>query len=387
MFSCRSVFHLRTFLSASLLAHALAVPDNLIVEIKEDVKAHAEYATALTGGEGCSFSNLEDIRSGFAEMTSLFLAAIPYDPNDQPAVEFFGYTPTRRNYSTMVGENLQRAAQYANVVGGPGTPNSDIHVRCDDPIDICQIGNPRDGRHTAYNIGNDPHINFCQDYFDLDELDEKVDKKANNQAEREILHNYYNRATLWARMVMHFSEIGHAIVAKPIPAPANSPKEWLLSVSQGPMNTSVLAGVLNECPGGRDPNNMQTLKYAYGVVRSKILAVLSVQMPYDAANNAENYALYAQARYIIKKKGFYPNMPIMDFPNEETVITNEQLQDGERVKHAFFDAPDVVERPADMEVKGQPLPSSASTVFGTCSTWMGLTIFVIAHACVQSSFG
>jgi hypothetical protein len=70
--------------------------------------------------------------------------------------------------------------------------------------------------------------------------------------------------------------------------------------------------------------------------------VLSTQMPYDAANNAESYALYALARYIILQKGFYPAVPIMDFPNEASVLTNENLQDGERIKYAYFDMVDVV---------------------------------------------
>ena len=108
------------------------------------------------------------------------------------------------------------------------------------------------------------------------------------------------------------------------------------------MNTSVLAGVLNERPDMGGPDHVQTLKYAYGATRAKLLAVLSTQMPYDATNNAENYALYAQARYVMREKGFYPSLPIMDFPNEATVLTNENLQDGERIRHAYFDMTDVV---------------------------------------------
>jgi hypothetical protein len=44
----------------------------------------------------------------------------------------------------------------------------------------------------------------------------------------------------------------------------------------------------------------------------------------------------------MKEKGFYPNVPVMDFPNEATVLTNENLQDGERCKYAYFDMTDVV---------------------------------------------
>jgi hypothetical protein len=228
--------------------------------------------------------------------------------------------------------------------GEEGPVNADIHIRCDDPMDLCDKGNRREGDHAAYNIGNDPHIVFCSDYFRMDDLNDRIAKKADNQMEKDGLMNYYNRAALWARMVMHISSIGAAVVERPVPASSNSSdgwsSEWTVEVSQGAMNTSVLAGVLNERPEG--PNDPQTLKYAYGATRSKLLAVLSTQMPYDAANNAENYSLYALAQYIIATKGFYPAVPIMDFPNEASVLTNENLQDGERIKYAYFDLVDVV---------------------------------------------
>lgn len=126
---------------------------------------------------------------------------------------------------------------------------------------------------------------------------------------------------------MHFSDIGKAVVQRAVPGGPNSTTEWTMVVSQGAMNTSVLAGVLNERPDNDGPpKDIQTLKYAYGATRAKLLAVLSTQMSYDAANNAENYALYALACYIMAQKNFYPNVPIIDFPNEATVLTNENLQ-------------------------------------------------------------
>lgn len=101
---------------------------------------------------------------------------------------------------------------------------------------------------------------------------------------------------------MHISDIGKAVVQRAVPGGPNSTTEWTMSVTQGAMNTSVLAGVLNERPDTDGPNNFQTLKYAYGVTRAKLLAVLSTQMPYDAANNAENvrnpsYNTYPQEQH------------------------------------------------------------------------------------------
>jgi hypothetical protein len=339
----------------------------------------------LTGGEGCSSSDIEDIRDGFIEMTELFQAALPYDPNGQPAVELFGQPLRIANYSSMIESNLQRAAQYANLKGNE-TVNPDVHVRCDDPNKICKMGNNREGNHVAYNMGNLPMINFCKDYFKMGGLEERVDRKSGNQMEKERLHEYYNRATIWARMVMHIGDVGVAIVEKAIPARANSTsgREWETITTEGAMNTTVLAGVLNDRPDGNGPNDIQTLKYAYGVTRAKLLAVLSTQMPYDAANNAENYALYAQARYVLQNKGFYPNVPVMDFPNELSVLTNEQLQDGERSKYAYFASSDVVARPPNMELKANPLLGAASR---QQPALMILAALTVGFSLTMSAFG
>jgi hypothetical protein len=319
------------------LAYASTSTDGVIGDDKTHVRS--TFATALTGGEGCDLSEIEEIRQGFSEMVALFAAATPFDPTSQPGREFFGPS-IAANYTDMIAQSLQRAANYGVLEGEDGAVNANIHIRCDDPMDLCDRGNKREGNHAAYNIGNEPHIVFCSDYFRMDPLEARIDNKANDQIQKDRIMEYYNRASLWARMVMHFSDIGTAVVERPIPAPPNSTTEWLVSTSQGAMNTSVLAGVLNE--QGDGPNDRQTLKYAYGATRAKLLATLSTQMPYDAANNAENYALYALAQYIIKDKAFYPAVPIMDFPNEASVITNENLQDGERCKYAFFDMSDVV---------------------------------------------
>jgi hypothetical protein len=340
MLTFRSFFTLPTLLATSLIANAFAHSDGIIAEDKGD--PDPQYATTLTGGEGCDSDDLSEIHAGFEEMAIIYQAALPYEPIGQPAVEFFGLPNIVRNYTSMIEKNLQRAANFGKIEGSEGPANADIHVRCDDPLGVCSFGNKREGSHAAYNIGNEPHVVFCKDYFHLDALKKRVDRQAEDQTERAKLMEYYTRATLWARMVMHFSEIGKAVVARPVPGLPNSTTEWTISTTEGAMNTSVLAGVMNERPDPHGPSDVQTLKYAYGVTRAKLLAVLSTQMPYDAANNAENYALYAQARYVMREKGFYPSIPIMDFPNEATVLTNENLQDGEKVRFAYFDMTDVV---------------------------------------------
>jgi len=48
-------------------------------------------------------------------------------------------------------------------------------------------------------------------------------------------------ASLWARMVMHISEIGQAIVVKPVlNLQPNATREWTVNVATGAMNTSIM---------------------------------------------------------------------------------------------------------------------------------------------------
>jgi hypothetical protein len=141
-------------------------------------------------------------------------------------------------------------------------------------------------------------------------------------------------------MVMHISDIGEAVVMKATPnLQPNATREWTLTPTPGPMKTSVIAGVMDDKDG---PLNIRILKYAYGVTRAKLLATLSTQNPYDAPNNAENYALYALARYVTQTRGFFPNMPLVNFGNDMAVLTNDQIMDGDKKKFACFDMPDVV---------------------------------------------
>ncbi|KAF2257333.1 hypothetical protein BU26DRAFT_414911 [Trematosphaeria pertusa] len=342
MLTLQRLLSLPVFLSTTLIAHALAAPGGFIDDDKDGGDDKPDYAAALTGGEDCNDKALKAIREGFHEMNKLFAVTREIDWSQEPEIEFFGREDRIANYTDMIAGNLLRAQQYANLKGNAAR-NPDIHVRCDDPNDMCDEGNKKDGKHVAYNIGNEPHINFCKKYFDLDPLDEEVDEEASDSQTRLDLLNYYNRATAWARMVMHFSDIGQAVVVTPVPTnQSNSTSEWTLSTTTGPMNTSVLAGVIDQHPDTNGPNNIRVLKYAYGVTRAKLLATLSTQEPYDAANNAENYALYAQARYVLQEKQFFPNMPIMSFGNDLAVLSNEQIQDGDRKRFACFDMSDVV---------------------------------------------
>lgn len=141
-------------------------------------------------------------------------------------------------------------------------------------------------------------------------------------------------------MVMHIADVGQAVVMRATPnSQPNATREWNIVSETGPMKTSVIAGVRDDKSG---PMNIRELKYAYGATRAKLLTTLSTQNPYDALNNAENYALYALGRYVVQKKGFFPNMPLVNFGNDLAVLTNEQILDGDKKRFACFDMPDVM---------------------------------------------
>jgi len=191
MLTLQKLLSLPVFLSATLIAHALAAPQGFIDD--DDTKdENLNYAAALTGGERCSDKDIKAIREGFHEMNRLFRAALDPDWTRQAELEFFGREERISNYTEMIEGNLLRAAQYGNLEGNPAR-NPDIHVRCDDPNDLCDEGNKKDGRHMVYNIGNEPHINFCERYFELDSLDDEVDGEADQEQTKNNLLNYYNR--------------------------------------------------------------------------------------------------------------------------------------------------------------------------------------------------
>jgi hypothetical protein len=192
MLTFRSLLSLPLLVSASLVTHVFAASGGDGGVIAEDKGARPELAAVLTGGEGCSATNIEDIRSGFVEMTELYKAATPYDGNGQPATEFFGAPLRIANFSSMIESNLRRARLYANLKGSQ-VKNPDVHIRCDDPQKICDRGNDRDGYHAAYNMGNVAMVNFCPAYFELEGLQDRIKKKADNQMEKERLNEYYNR--------------------------------------------------------------------------------------------------------------------------------------------------------------------------------------------------
>jgi hypothetical protein len=197
MLTTRVLLSLPVFLSSTLIAHALAAPapaDTGFIDANQD-GLNTDFAAQLTGGEKCDDMELEQIKKGFNEMTVIFNAALRPNWAGQAELEYFGKLSRISNYTSMIEGNLLRAAQYANLRGN-ATRNPDIHVRCDDPNNMCDEGNKKDGKHPAYNIGNEPHINFCKRYFNLDPLDERVDKEAGDVKTNRDVMQYYNRGRL-----------------------------------------------------------------------------------------------------------------------------------------------------------------------------------------------
>ena len=128
---------------------------------------------------------------------------------------------------------------------------------------------------------------------------------------------------------MHISVVGTAVLESKNPNGSSS-------ISHIPMGNSLLAGVKSSVP---QPNN---LRYAYGALRAKWVAALSTQEPYDAPNNPENYAMYAQARYLEKTRNIYPRNLVLDLTSQSVLLADETLQDSANPKYGCFNQPDVV---------------------------------------------
>lgn len=200
MLTWKTFLSLPVFLSTEIVAFALSAPggppqgsDSSDGYIDIDRKeTFLNYAALLTGGEGCRDKDLKWIRDGFEEMNKLFAAAQEPNFDQECEIGFFGRPYRIRNYTDVIDGNLRRAAQYANLQGNE-LRNPDIHVRCDDPADLCKDGSKKDGKHPAYNIGNEAHINFCERYFDLDPLDDRVNEESRDDLTKLVLGRYINR--------------------------------------------------------------------------------------------------------------------------------------------------------------------------------------------------
>lgn len=189
MFALRHVFSLPVLLSVTLIANATATPEGLI---SMSGSSGQQYAAALTGGESCNDNEIKEIRAGFDEMNLLFQSVAPLNWSADAEREFFGRRERIANHTDLIESNLRRAAQYAALAGN-GTRMPDIHIRCDDPNDLCDEGNKKEGKHAAYNIGNEPHINFCKPYFGLKSLRKVVDEAASDPTKKLNIMSYYNR--------------------------------------------------------------------------------------------------------------------------------------------------------------------------------------------------
>ncbi|CAI6262017.1 unnamed protein product [Periconia digitata] len=387
MITLHRLLSLPVCIASIFIAHSLASPADGFIDTSQD--GSIDYSISLTGGESCTSKQLKQIQSGFHEMSVLFASAQSPDFSQQAERDFFGKPDQIFNYTTLITENLARAAQYANAKGDR-THMPDFHVRCDDPNNICNQGNEKDGMHTIYNIASEPHFNFCDAYFKLDALDDRIGKDSGDDQQRLNLMYYYNRAS-WARMVMHVRAVGHAI--KPIIQPDTNPDSispWLITyTSENPMNLSVLAGVSDFISASSPVQDItiRHLNFAYGVTRAKLLAILPAQDPYDAANNAENYALYALARYVMLRKGFYPRLPSIDefFGSNGSVdlMDNEsRVKDRGEGRFAYLGGADVVPLRDGVSAIGNPLSSAAGS--GVFMRWRGKALWVWLVVCSSS---
>lgn len=193
MITLPTLLSLPIWLSSALIVHAFASPSEGFIDstLADD---NFDSAISLTGGESCTYKQIKQIKSGFHEMSVLFASAQSPDFSQQAERDFFGQPDRITDYTSLIKENLVRAALYANAKGNR-THMPDIHVRCDDPNDVCEVGNREDGRHAMYNIAHGPHFNFCDDYFELPALDDKIGRDTGDNQQQLNLMHYYNRGT------------------------------------------------------------------------------------------------------------------------------------------------------------------------------------------------
>ncbi|KAF2733320.1 hypothetical protein EJ04DRAFT_513303 [Polyplosphaeria fusca] len=246
----------------------------------------------LTGWEGCDVKDpcnpdldkKAAIKKGFEDMQTMIPAweDVP-DPSDPPensydvnwedaaAVEFFGSFQRTGEHRSNVQTNLNMLAQQENNIIGWS-----LHVRCDDPSHEC--GGIYDQAYTSHRAETYDHINFCDGYFRLRNLAEALDF-GSQPTYRDNIIAYQSKAMTWAHELLHVS--------------------WLGKVS-----------VLDQ-PYIKDELYSSNPKFqAYKAIDTKWLAFSDIPPGYGPANNPNTYAYFTMAKYVMKKKDYYPSSPI-----------------------------------------------------------------------------
>lgn len=241
-------------------------------------------------------------------MSSLDGVKANIDWNEAAALEFLGPPGLNQRKQAQIQAVL---ANMATMIYSYSPFNHYIHARCDDPKkkcqnrpqdDPCEPNPPNPGRApktlpNAYTNNLDhndgyPMINFCDGFMNLRSLaDGYTYGSALTRPAKYDIDNYNNRATTFFHELTHLSLAADSTNGRPNP----DVDDLTIAVRDG-----IDGDIVNFV--------------AYGGLMTKLLARTTDNPGYYVQRNAENFAFFALAKYVMSKNGnIYPHLPMVHY--------------------------------------------------------------------------
>lgn len=227
------------------------------------------------------------------------------DLNSAAALEFLGppaETQGQRASFNSIYQNLSTIQPGYSLI--PGFLKWRIHVRCDDYHGRCPCFANLNSQPFAYTLsGKDTQdgiamINFCPRYFAEQNLDAAMKKADLTNFPFEWMDMDYYK---WTQGGTWFHELLHI--------------DWV-SKSGGYGDNLDVTDVRMRIPIRNDEGDLPVFKWvhAYEPLGTKMLARWGVSTGYWTVRNAESLLMFALARYVQKKVGLYPHLPLAPGP-------------------------------------------------------------------------
>lgn len=271
----------------------------------------SDLATRLIGFEGCTDARQMPkavVYSGWQQSWKLMNFMHKESKNGLdfqtiPAFEFLGPPKETESWQSKFNSIFQNLATIQpGYFFVPGWFDWRLHVRCDDPYRRCPCYEGNDGQPHAYTISKGPGdglamINFCPKYFREDTLDYAM-KKADRKKFPRTWYNMNNYK--WTQGGTWFHELLHI--------------DWVSKSGSYGDNFKIIDVRMMFSKRREDGRIIDYWMRAYEPLGTKMLARWGFGTGFWTVQNAESFLMFTLARYVQKKVGLYPHLPLAPRP-------------------------------------------------------------------------
>lgn len=277
-----------------------------------------DLATRLIGFEGCTVERgmpKNVVYSGWQQSWKLMNLMYEeskngIDFNSAAALEFFGPPSETQQQQSNFNNVFQNLATIQPGYFFPGVFGWRLHVRCDDPYLRCPCYRDLDKQPFAYTLSKDPTdgiamINFCPRYFNEEKLDTAMKKADQTDFPFEWMdmNNYKStQGGTWFHELLHI--------------------DWVSKSESYGDNANIVDVRMLITTRNDEGQTILKRMSAYEPFGTKMLARWGVLTGYWTVQNAESFLMFALARYVQKKVGLYPHLPLAPGPPRQILSTD-----------------------------------------------------------------